>query len=121
MTAGQVTRPPLRVGGRTLPTDDLGYLLDPGDWSPEVADAIAAIEGIALQREHWAVLDLVRAAVKGHQDAPDGRVLLAGMAGVLGPDRATRGYLHQLFPCGYGPQVCKIAGMRMPRTLLLDV
>jgi tRNA 2-thiouridine synthesizing protein E len=116
-----VTRPPLRVGGRTLPTDDLGYLLDPGDWSPEVAEAIAAIEGIALQREHWAVLDLVRAAVTGHQDAPEGRALLATMAAILGPERATRGYLQRLFPCGYGPQVCKIAGMRMPRALLLDV
>jgi NAD(P)H-nitrite reductase large subunit len=41
--------------------------------------------------------------------------------GVLGEARATRRYLHALFPSGYGPQVCDVAGMTMPRKVMLDV
>jgi len=43
------------------------------------------------------------------------------MRAVLGEDRASRRYLHRLFPYGYGCQVCKIAGMTMPRKVMLDV
>ena len=31
------------------------------------------------------------------------------------------GYLHRLFPHGDGPELCKIAGMTMPRKVMLDV
>jgi tRNA 2-thiouridine synthesizing protein E len=120
VTPGEVTRPPLRVAGRTVATDELGYLLDPDDWTPQVAEAIARIEGVALQPDHWAVLELVREGFKRKHSIPEPRSLLEGMAGVLGPERATHGYLHRLFPCGYGSQACKIAGMRMPRKVMLD-
>ncbi len=35
--------------------------------------------------------------------------------------KASRSYLHSLFPYGYGVQLCKIAGMTMPRKVMLDV
>lgn len=38
-----------------------------------------------------------------------------------GKEPATRKYLYDLFPYGYGQQACEIAGMRMPRKLMLDV
>jgi sulfur relay (sulfurtransferase) DsrC/TusE family protein len=34
------------------------------------------------------------------------------MQNLWGKDRATRRYLSQLLPRGYGQQACKIAGMR---------
>ena len=39
--------------GRTLPIDDRGYLLDYACWSPEVAEAMAARDGIELGDDHW--------------------------------------------------------------------
>jgi tRNA 2-thiouridine synthesizing protein E len=36
-------------------------------------------------------------------------------------EKATRKYVYQLFPYGYGQQACKIAGMRKPLKLMLDV
>jgi tRNA 2-thiouridine synthesizing protein E len=33
----------------------------------------------------------------------------------------TRNYVYKLFPYGYGQQACKIAGMRKPLKLLLDL
>jgi tRNA 2-thiouridine synthesizing protein E len=52
---------------------------------------------------------------------PEARVLLKHMAATMGPDKASRRYLYRLFPMGYGQQACKIAGMRKPRKLMLDV
>ncbi len=39
----------------------------------------------------------------------------------LGEAKATRRYLHKLFPYGHGPERCKIAAMTMPRKVMLDV
>ncbi len=49
-------------------------------------------------------------------------LLLSGAATHLsGKEKATRKFLYELSPYGYGQQACKIAGMRKPRKLMLDV
>ena len=111
----------LQVNERTLDTDNLGYLLDPGEWSPAVALAIAAKEEIELGADHWAVISLVRELFERNQSVPEARYVLKALKTMLGPEKATRKFLHSLFPYGYGPQVCKIAGTRMPRKVMLDV
>ena len=117
----EVLAQPLAVGGRVIATDHLGYLLDPAAWDPAVAEVLAAREGLTLGAEHLAVIALVREHFARCQVVPEGRILLKGMRAVLGEDRASRRYLHHLFPYGYGCQVCKIAGMTMPRKVMLDV
>jgi tRNA 2-thiouridine synthesizing protein E len=52
---------------------------------------------------------------------PEARHLLKAMRDRLGAQKASRRYVHSLFPYGYGPQLCKIAGMTMPRKVMLDV
>lgn len=116
----EVLAQPLEVAGRTIATDHLGYLLDPADWAPAVADVIAAREGLVLGEEHLAVIALVRGHYERCHALPEARTLLQGMREVLGEARATRRHLYALFPCGYGAQVCKVAGMTMPREVMLD-
>lgn len=111
----------LIVAGKTLLTDELGYLEDPSLWTPEVAMQIAVAENIALSDDHWQYIDYVRAHYEQTHCVPEARHLLKAMASALGVAKGTRRYLHQLFPYGYGPQLCKIAGMRMPRKVMLDV
>jgi tRNA 2-thiouridine synthesizing protein E len=117
----EVLRRPVIVHGRPYQTDQLGYLLDPAEWNRDVALAIADIEGIEMAEEHWIVVELVRAHYEQSQTVPEARTLLKRMAGALGLDRGSRKYLHKLFPYGYGPQVCKIAGMTLPRKVMADV
>jgi tRNA 2-thiouridine synthesizing protein E len=111
----------LLVDGRRIAADHLGYLLDPDDWDERVAEAIAAEEGIELSEHHWAVIRLVRAGFERNQTVPEARTLLKDMRAEMGNGFASRRYLHRLFPYGYGPQVCRIAGMKMPRKVMLDV
>ncbi len=116
----EVPTQPLAVGGRVIATDHLGYLLDPAAWDPAVAEALAVREGLTLESEHPAVIDLARAHYERCQAVPEARTLLKEMRDVLGEERASRRYPHRLFPYGYGCQVCKIAGMTMPRKVMLN-
>ena len=111
----------IEADGRVIATDQLGYLLDPSEWTPRVGEALAAREGIELGPDHWQMNRFVRDWYEERQAVPEARWLLKAMQQLLGEDKGTRRYLHRLFPYGYGPELCKIAGMNMPRKVMLDV
>ena len=52
---------------------------------------------------------------------PEARKLLRFMRDSWGDELGTRKTLYGLFPTGYGQTACKIAGMRKPLKLMLDV
>lgn len=95
-------------------TDDEGYLLDPTDWSEDVAEKIASKEDLKLGDEHWKVIRFMRDYLEEHRIAPDARHTIHYMADDLGISDA-RNHLFELFPYGYMQQACKVAGMRRPR------
>jgi len=103
----------IEVDGRVIPTDLLGHLLDPGDWNPTVAEAIAVREQIELRPDHWETIHFVCEWFDERQAVPEARWLLKAMKQRLGEEKGTRTYLHRLFPRGFGPELCKIAGMTM--------
>jgi tRNA 2-thiouridine synthesizing protein E len=101
--------------------DNEGFLLDPSDWSIDLAQAIALEENITLSDDHWLVINFVRSYYEQQQSVPEARHVLKLLKQSLDAERGTRRYLYQLFPYGYGQQACKIAGMRKPLKLMLDV
>lgn len=96
-------------------TDAEGYLVDPSEWTPEVAEEIARREGVELTDEHWQVLKFMRDYYDEHKIAADARFVIKYLAEDLGKGRQARSELYRLFPYGYMQQACKIAGMRRPR------
>lgn len=106
---------------RAMARDNEGFLLEPSEWNREVALAIASECKQALSDEHWQVIHFIRERYETTQVVPEARKLLRFMKEALGSDRGTRRYLYQLFPTGYGQTACKIAGMRKPLKLMLDV
>ncbi|MDA8365258.1 MAG: TusE/DsrC/DsvC family sulfur relay protein [Gammaproteobacteria bacterium] len=111
----------LEVNGKILETDEEGFLLDPSVWDRVIAEHIARGEALEMTGQRWEVVDFVRGYYEQHHAVPEARVLLKALGEKMGKDRATRKYLYQLFPYGYGQQACKIAGMTKPRKLMLDV
>lgn len=101
--------------------DDEGYLLDPEDWNRDVAQALADEVGVVMSDEHWQIVEFIHASYAASQVVPEARKLLRQMKSMWGPERATRRYLYRLFPAGYAQTACKIAGMRKPLKLMLDV
>ncbi len=104
-----------------IKTDDDGFLLDPEDWSEEVAEFIAKKENIELTGERWKLIRLIRDYYFDKGSVPELRRILSRLKQDLGEEKATRKYVYNLFPYGYGQQGCKIAGMRQPKKLWLDL
>ena len=101
--------------------DEEGFLLNADDWRPALIESLAAEAGLQLTDEPLHVIHYIRAYFDTNFSVPEARTLLKHLAEVWGKEKATRRYLYALFPRGYGQQACKIAGMRKPRKLMLDV
>ncbi|VAW81644.1 DsrC family protein [hydrothermal vent metagenome] len=111
----------LEVNGATIAIDNEGYLLDPEDWNEDIAKHIAELENIDLNESAWQVVRMVRDHYFERQSVPETRIILKKLAAIMGKENATRKYLYNMFPYGYGQQACKIAGMRKPLKLMLDL
>lgn len=111
----------IEVNGMTLETDNEGFLLDPSEWDLQVAGVLAEGERLQMSEDHWAVVHFVRGYFEERQSVPEARHALKDLRHKLGEEKATRKYLYSLFPYGYGQQACKIAGMRKPLKLMLDI
>ena len=93
--------------------DEEGYLIDPHDWTEEIAEEFALKEHVQLTEDHWDAIRFMRDYFAENQIAPDARHVMKHLALRLGPD--SRNALFELFPYGYVKQACKIAGMKRPR------
>ncbi|MCP5150939.1 MAG: TusE/DsrC/DsvC family sulfur relay protein [Ectothiorhodospiraceae bacterium] len=105
---------PLEVNGRQLETDPEGYLRVLEDWDREVAQAMAAEDGIVLEAGHWEVVDFLREYYAEYHVAPPVRILTKAIAKRLGKEKGNTRYLYQLFPKGPAKQACRYAGLPKP-------
>ncbi len=94
-------------------TDAEGYLVEPLNWTEEVAIELARHENIQLTEAHWDALHFMREYYMEHQIAADVRHVMKYLAQKYGAE--SRNMIFELFPYGYVKQACKIAGMRRPR------
>ncbi len=95
------------IANKEVEVDAEGYLVNPEDWTPEIAKAIAEEMGIELTDRHWEIIEFVRNYYKEKGTSPTLRQISKG-AGV--PTKE----LFQLFPKGPGKKVARIAGVPKP-------
>jgi len=98
--------------------DKEGYLVDLSQWSREVAEATAAMDGLALTSAHWAVIDLVREFHARTENSPAMRPLVRLVKDRLGPECGNSIYLMQLFPGSPAKRIARIAGLPRPTNCL---
>jgi len=98
--------------------DKEGFLRDLEDWSPQVAEQIAAIEGIELGPAHWEVLELLRKYYQRFEASPAMRALVKYTGQELGAEKGRSIYLLSLFPGSPAKLGCKIAGLPKPDNCL---
>lgn len=104
----------IEVGGKTIETDEEGYLVNLDDWNDEIAVFLAQQDSINLTGEHWEIINFLREYYKEYQIAPAVRVLTKAVAKKLGNDKGNSKYLYELFPYGPGKQACRFAGLPKP-------
>ena len=101
-------------GGDRVAVDEKGYLLDWQSWSPAVASAMAAADGIELTADHWEVLQLFRRYFEQYEVEPPMRALVRLARERLGEAKGNSRFLYRLFPDGPGTQACRYAGLPRP-------
>lgn len=99
-------------------TDAEGYLQSLNDWSPLVAEQIAAQEGITLTEAHWEIIHLVRRYYAEFDLSPAMRPLVKYAAMKLGTEKGRSIYLLSLFPGSPPKLAAKIAGLPRPANCL---
>jgi TusE/DsrC/DsvC family sulfur relay protein len=104
----------MEVSGKTVETDEEGYLSNLGDWSPEVAEHMANIDECDLTENHWEVIKFLREYYEEYQIAPAVRILTKAIGKRLGKDKGSSRYLYELYPYGPAKQACKYAGLPKP-------
>lgn len=107
------TTAPKNPTPRMPPMDADGYLVNPMDWTEEIAVVLAEREGIVLGEDHWEAIRFMRRFYEENQVAADARFVIRHLMERLGPGARNR--LFELFPYGYPGQACRIAGMKRPR------
>lgn len=100
--------------GRVLGLDEDAYLLNWLDWSPAVAETMAAEDGLELRPEHWQVLEILREYYRDYEIAPPMRALIRILKQRTGDDRFASRQLYRLFPQGPAKQACRYAGLPRP-------
>ncbi|NOZ26734.1 MAG: TusE/DsrC/DsvC family sulfur relay protein [Chloroflexi bacterium] len=89
--------------------DAEGFMVNPDDWTPEIAEALAEEEGIApLTDRHWEVINFVRKYYQEKGEPPTLR-RITKLSGVSTKE------LYQLFPGGPAKKVARLAGLGKPK------
>ena len=95
-------------GGVTVDVDADGFMTDPGQWTKEVAEGLAADVGITLTDRHWVVLDFVRQDSVDQGEPP-------GVRRITKLTDVSMKEIYQLFPKGPGILASKLAGHGKPQ------
>ena len=96
------------IAGMAVELDAEGFMTDTAQWTKEIAEAIAADNGITLTDRHWEVIDFCRADNEAKGTPPTVRRITKG-TGI--PTKE----IYQLFPKGPGILSSKISGLPKPK------
>ena len=100
------------IKGKVLETTENGYLESIDDWDTEVAEAIAASEGLTLTQDHWDVIEYLRDAyINRNGEQPNNRAMLKAMQDKWPERKVDNKTLFDLFPGNPSKQAGKIAGL----------
>ncbi|MGF1615737.1 MAG: TusE/DsrC/DsvC family sulfur relay protein [Gammaproteobacteria bacterium] len=108
----------IQARGRTIETDEEGFLVDRTQWNKDVAVGLAHDEQLDMSETHWGLVDYVRQYYAEHQVHPTMHMLVKSLGKVSGTavegERAYVNFLYQLFPNDPIRQLCKISGLPKP-------
>ena len=100
------------VKGKLIEATENGYLVSQDKWDKDVAEAIAAAEGLTLTQDHWDVIEYLRDAYFNHNgEQPNNRAILKAMQEKWAGRKVDNKALFDLYPGNPSKQAGKIAGL----------
>jgi len=94
------------IAGKKVDVTEDGYLVNPSEWTTEIAAELASDEGIELTDKHFEVLEYLRSK---HEEGASLTIRLVGKSGIVDIKQ-----FYQLFPGGPLKKASKIAGIPKP-------
>jgi tRNA 2-thiouridine synthesizing protein E len=103
-----------------MPTrNNEGFLEDAHSWTSQIAEQIAADNGLELSPAHWEIVQFLRNFYQQHaMSPPSNRLFVKAVKEALGEDKGNSIYLMQLFPGTPAKSACRVAGLPRPTNCL---
>ena len=101
----------LNISGRSIPLNKHGFLVNFGDWSPDVAKVMAEQDRLQLIDCHWDAFRFMRNYYEIYELPPNPRIMIKEVGHKLGDRRCTKKTLEALFPLGGCKHACRLAGL----------
>lgn len=99
------------VDGKSVETTENGYLVNPEDWTENVARTIAQLEGVELTDKHWDIINYLRDQYFNNAgNQPNERTILKDIGKQWGEKLSSKD-MYDLFPLMPSKQGGKIAGL----------
>lgn len=117
MTSSKIYRY-LVVEEQQVALDPEGYLVNLAEWSPRVAEALAADEGRQLGAEHWEIIEVLRDFYARFEASPAMRPLVKAVGQALGAEKGRSLHLMRLFPDSPAKVGARLAGLPKPTNCL---
>lgn len=108
------SRASIEVKGCAILLDEEGHLVDPDQWSPDVARVLAERDGIELSAEHWWLIEFVRTYHNTYDTPPLMRVVVAAMREERSEPSISSRDLYRLFSDNPVRQACRYGGLKKP-------
>ena len=115
MTESTEIQKTLQFAGVEYPVDAQGFLKRRLSWSGELAQYMAALDGVTLTAEHWEVIHYFREYYEDYNIPPPMRMVMRVFKRAFGEQKANSRYLHQLFPGGPTRAASKFGGLPKPK------
>lgn len=102
----------------TVELDADGHVLRAEAWTPELACALAARDGVELGPEHWWLIEFVRLHHHQYGMSPLMRIVIRAMREQTEWSDASSRTLYRLFPHGPIREACRYAGLPRPESCI---
>lgn len=98
--------------GQSVETTTTGYLVNPDDWSEDLARAMAEAEEVGeLTERHWDLLNYLREEYfENRENQPNTRAIIKAMSDKWG-EKIKQDAVYALFPLDPSKQGGRIAGL----------
>ena len=101
----------IEFDGKSIETNEQGYLTNHEDWSEDLANAMAVSEDVNLTERHWDIINYLRSEYfENRENQPNTRAIIKAMSAAWG-EKIKQGDLYELFPGDPSKQAGRIAGL----------
>jgi TusE/DsrC/DsvC family sulfur relay protein len=108
----------LHIDGKTVETNEQGFLCNLADWSEDFAATVASEDDLDLYVDHWELIWYFREYYNENQVNPTMHTMVTSL-GRKGTEfhnqKAYEKHIYQLFPRDPVHELCKLSGLPMPQ------